>query len=117
MTNNGKCSWRPRVQELRVYSDTSCTNPLNVHHVGQSGQRDGFDGSFAFDNDDETSWRPDGNAPYPANTIWLSFSTSEEIKCVEADNLGEGTGSDQSWNHGIKVEVQNENGDWDLLFE
>ena len=103
--------------EVRVYSDISCTNTLHAFHVGQSSERSGYDASFAFDNDDLTSWRPDGNAPYAANTAWLSFSTLVQIQCVEADNLGEGTGSSFSWDHGIKVEVQDENGNWDLMFE
>ena len=94
---------------------------MTANHVGQSGQYDGHDGIFAFDNDDGTSWRPDGAGigagAYPAHSIWLTFSTVEEIKCVSAENLGEGTGGAGGWNGGIRLESQNENGEWELVFE
>ena len=105
------------MREVQVYSDEGCTNQLAVAYIGESGHDDDHDGILAFDNDDDTHFRPDDRHPYAAHTIWLTFSTVDEIKCVYADNLGEGTGGGQAWNGGIKLEVQNENSEWELMFE
>ena len=106
------------MKEVRVYSDGSCTHQLTVRHIGQTSQYGNHDGMFAFDDDDDTWFYLDDSDSYPPNTIWLTFSSPVEINCVYADNLGEGSDNgDNEWNGGIKLEVRNENGEWQLMFE
>merc|ERR1712117_904778 len=117
VSNNVLTGWRPGVAEVHVYSDSTCTTEIDATFEGASGgySRD-TDGSKAFDGSDGTSWRPQCH-PCAIGEAWLSFSVSEEIKCVEASNLGEDRFGPKTWNGGIKVEKQNSDGTWTTEME
>ena len=101
--------------EITVFSDQRCTNEIDVTYVDESGHRGERDGSTAFDDDTNTSWRPQC---YPCNATvaWVSFSTSKKARCVHASNLGFKSGT-YGWNGGILVELQNSDNSWTTVIE
>jgi hypothetical protein len=104
------------VAEITVFSDQRCTNEVDVTYVDESGQIGQKDGSSAFDDDTNTIWRPQCWT-CNANVAWVSFSTTEKARCVNANNLGqEGVGT-KTWNGGILVELQNSDNSWTTVIE
>merc|ERR1712117_805664 len=117
VSNNVLTGWRPRVDKVHVYSDSTCTTEIDATFEGSSGgYSSATDGSKAFDGSDSNHWRPQCH-PCAIGEAWLSFSVSVEIKCVEALYLGEGSGGSETWNGGIKVEKQNSDGTWTTEME
>ena len=78
-------------------------------YVGESGHLPGTgDGSAAFDGNYHTIWRPQCSN-CTKNEAWVIFYTYKDVRCVIASDLGKGFGGDQTWNGGIKVDLQNRN--------
>ena len=85
---------------------------IDAFYVAESGHLQGHgDGSSAFDDDGNTQWRPQC-ATCDTNVAWVTFSTTEEARCVTASNLGEGEGGGNTWNGGIVVELQSGDNSW-----
>ena len=105
---NGKSAWRPSVTDIRAYSDFKCTKQISTRYVDQSGSNPKGskeqDGSKAFDDSTETTWRPQCAPNCNVGEAWVMFSTEFDIKCADAQKLGEDGATDKYWNVGIKVE-------------
>jgi len=107
VSNAGYTGWRPAVSEIKVFSDPSCRTEIHATYVEDSGNNPGHgDGSAALDDTRSTMWRPQCH-PCNPKEAWITFSASIRAECVEADNLGKGSGGGQTWNGGILVEVWN----------
>ena len=121
VSNNGLTGWRPCVQEIQAFSDQGCSKKAVVTYLDESGHNcpnnpPECDGSAAFDGDTGTQWRPQCS-PCEKKEAWVSFSTTEDAKCIIAYNLGKGEAGGKSWNNGIIVELQNPDGSWRILIE
>ena len=117
ISNNGLTGWRPAISEVRAYSDSECAIEVDATFVDMSGHNSGHgDGSAAFDNTEDTLWRPQCQ-PCGIGEAWLSFAVAEEIECVRASDLGQGAGGSEWWNGGIKVELQNADSTWTTAME
>ena len=117
VSNNGLTGWRPTVNQIQAFSDQGCSDAILAAYVDESGHNNGFgDGSAAFDDNVGTQWRPQCH-PCTKGEAWLTFSTNDEAKCISATNLGKGSGGGETWNNGIKVELQNPDGSWRVVME
>jgi len=110
VSNNDYTGWRPSVVSIELFSDSACTSVISPAYLDESGNND-VEAYIAFYPLDETAWRPQCGT-CDAGEAWVKFSTSEEVKCVIADNLGEGTAGGETWNGGILLEVKNDDGSW-----
>ena len=110
ISNNDYTGWRPNVESVELFSDTACSLRISPAYIDESGNND-VEGYVCFYSLVTTPWRPQCGT-CDAGEAWLKFSTSEEVKCVIADNLGEGTAGGQSWNGGILLEIQNDDNSW-----
>ena len=114
--NRGATLWRPWINEIRVYTDPDCTLETNATFVDMSGYLNTIqygDGAatVAFDNSEDTVWRPQCHS-CDIEEAWVSFSVSEEIKCVQALDW-----DDYAKIGGIKVEIQNSDNTWTTMME
>eukprot|EP00746_Dinoflagellata_sp_MGD_P150022 gnl/MRDRNA2_/MRDRNA2_81972_c0_seq3.p1 gnl/MRDRNA2_/MRDRNA2_81972_c0~~gnl/MRDRNA2_/MRDRNA2_81972_c0_seq3.p1 ORF type:complete len:534 (+),score=72.28 gnl/MRDRNA2_/MRDRNA2_81972_c0_seq3:188-1603(+) len=129
VSNNGRTGGRPNVVDIFVYSDTSCTVAIPVTWLQESGShqtshpsscRPGVTktktnhGLRAFDGEAHTSWLPQCH-PCEVGVAWVTFSTSEEVKCVQAANLGQGVEGEERWDGGILVETQRSDDSWSTV--
>jgi len=118
LSNNGETTWRPSVAEVHLYSDMACQNTVAGQFISESSHyaisAEQGPGNLAFDDVSTTLWRP-GCHPCTTGTAWLQFSTTTELMCVSADNLGKGT-SGSGWDVGIKLEKET-SGAWSTVFE
>ena len=75
----------------------------------------------AFDGNTGTSWRPQcpeqGGGQCAKNEAWISFSTTEKVQCIIANELGHGSGGGTAWNNGITVELKNCDGSWNIVMQ
>ena len=125
VSNNGATGWRPSVQRIQVFSDQGCSKDTLATYIDDSGHNFGFgNGSAAFDNDRITKWRPQC-LNCTKGEAWITFSTTEEARCIIATNLGKGrignlkwnNGTDVTWNNGLIVELKNPDGSWMKIME
>jgi len=116
LSNNGYTGWRPAVSQVTAYSDEACTAEIDTFYVSESGYHSGKDGRLALDGASSTAWRPQCH-PCTANAAWLQFTTIVEARCIQALNLGQGSGGGKSWNVGIEVELQHASGSWGTVMQ
>ena len=117
VSNNGETGWRPAVPEIQVFLDQACSKKAIAAYVNDSGHLSGSgDGKAAFDDNKDTSWRPQCY-PCAINEAWATFSTTEKAQCIIASNLGLGSGGDKTWNNGITVELRNGDGSWKIVMQ
>jgi len=116
LSNNGYTGWRPAVSQVTAYSDEACTAEIDTFYVSESGSHSGKDGRLALDGASSTAWRPQCH-PCTANAAWLQFTTIVEARCIQALNLGQGSGGGKSWNVGVEVELQHASGSWGTVMQ
>lgn len=104
VSNRGSTGWRPSVGSLLAYANADCTDRVEVHHVGDSGSNNNQPATLLFDDDDSTRWRPACH-PCRKGEAYVRFTSSEEIRCVVINNLGEGSTNhdDTTWNGGVNL--------------
>ena len=122
VSNNGPIGWRPAVQEVQAFLDQSCSKKAEAAYVDESGHLSGSgDGKAAFDGNTGTSWRPQcpeqSGGQCAKNEAWITFSTTEEVQCIIANELGHGSGGGKAWNIGITVELKNCDGTWNIVMQ
>ena len=126
VSNNGKTSQtQPEVYEMFVFSDQDCDKEIVSMYVNESGNTPGYDmgasmtvwgdGSYAFDKDSKTYWRPQCET-CKKSEAWITFQTHESAGCVRAPGLGEMISymcfGATCWNSGIAVELKMADGTW-----
>ena len=79
-----------------------------------SGSYDELTYKNAFDGNENTSWRPHCDSCNPGD-VWVEFSSKEEIKCIHASNLGEGSDGANFLSSGLKLSKEDESYTWKVV--
>jgi hypothetical protein len=107
ITNAGSTGWRPDVK-VRFYSDTACTALISVPDsamVTISGSENNVPVTPQSIRG-YSSWRPQCH-PCSPGEIWLAvkFPSQMNVLCVDATNMGSGSGAWFNWNGGVVLQV------------
>ncbi|CAK0839450.1 unnamed protein product [Prorocentrum cordatum] len=112
IANAGFTGWRPNVAEVKFYSDQLCTKRVTRERLHNSsgwnhapGQKK-YTPDLAIDGSEaaQSHWRPQCSSCQP-DEAWIEFAfkPSTVIQCIEANNLGKGSGGGKHWDGGIRV--------------
>jgi len=130
---NGPTTWRPAINEVKFYADSGCTEEMTgfrgatqddpaflcsgAHNSGNKGCWNALDDSTTlravpmgagFHGVD--AWRPHCH-DCAKSEVWLGvqFDDLAKVRCVVANNMGEGEGGGKSWNVGVMLQASNHN--------
>jgi len=134
---NGPTTWRPAIDEVKFYADSGCTEEMTgfrgatqddpgfMCSGGHKSQYGDYDLGCWHALDSETSlktvkvpggtiavaaWRPHCHH-CASSEVWLGvqFDDLAKVRCVVANNMGEGQGGGKSWNVGVMLQASNHN--------
>ena len=130
ISNAGPLTGRPKMTELLMFSDVQCSVALAIDANGGWSSSacpangcdlcSGHDGSnecrLLVDSDSTTGWQPAGNDgdSFAQGAVWVKirFSSATAVRCIQLDNLGEGSNGANSWNGGLRAQSSNDGTTW-----